>query len=281
MSSVAGQRFILHPTPTYPLKLARKWDQGGVEFGVSGRVGWSAWGADTPGILPPPPPPPLHPRHWSETYRAAPVLAWPPAGLLAGIGLAPQAPIADTLPIRIDASNLARHQHSLAHLKPHFIVFLPLGMCRTIHFCTVGLPNLQRFIRFACACPSNRLSHQVHQCRQSQLPLCSSLPAAPTWTRPISSCLPVPSPSRLPRHKLRPSFELLAGGSVAAILLLCVANSAESRQLERHTAAARGAALRPITLFQWGIDLPIISCPYLRRPIQTWNLSQASQAALV
>ena len=118
MSSVAGQRFILHPTPTYPLKLARKWDQGGVEFGVSGRVGWSAWGADTPGILPPPPPPPLHPRHWSETYRAAPVLAWPPAGLLAGIGLAPQAPIADTLPIRIDASNLARHQPSLAPSNP-------------------------------------------------------------------------------------------------------------------------------------------------------------------
>ena len=29
-------------------------------------------------------------------------------------------------------------------LKPRFIVFLPLGVCRTIHFCTVGQPNSQR-----------------------------------------------------------------------------------------------------------------------------------------
>lgn len=40
-------------------------------------------------------------------------------------------------------------------LEPCFIVFLPLGVCRTIHFCTAGQPNSQRCIRFACACPSN------------------------------------------------------------------------------------------------------------------------------
>ena len=51
-------------------------------------------------------------------------------------------------------------------------------VCRTIHFCTLGhQPNSQRFIQFACACPSNRLSHRVHR---HQLLLCSSLRAAPT-----------------------------------------------------------------------------------------------------
>lgn len=114
-------------------------------------------------------------------------------------------------------------------LEPCFIVFLPLGVCRTIHFCTAGQPNSQRCIRFACACPSN-----------STFPPGSPMPAmsAPPLFLPPSGSHLNPSHFQLspgaepqsssPEHELRPSSGFLAGGSVAAILLLCVANSAES-----------------------------------------------------
>ena len=85
----------------------------------------------------------------------------------------------------------------------------------------------------------------------SSVPRSGRLPPEPV---PFPAVSRVPSPSRL-HLELLSGFWLLAGSSVAAILLLCVANSAESRQLEAHTAAARGAAIAPSlnSLSIWGI----------------------------
>ena len=133
-------------------------------------------------------------------------------------------------------------------------------MSRTIHSSARAWAPAQLVeIHTICmrACPSIRLSHHrpgspnAGVFSSSSVPRSGRLPPEPV---PFPAVSRVPSPSRL-HLELLSGFWLLAGGSVAAILLLCVANSAESRQLEAHTAAARGAAIARSfnSLSIWGL----------------------------
>ena len=114
-------------------------------------------------------------------------------------------------------------------LKPRFIVFLPLDVCRTIHFCTIGAAQLAEMCTI-CMRMSIELDFPTGFTNAGNV----DSPSVPPSRRPPPEPVPFPAVSRrrapvvFPEHELRRSCVLLAGGSVAAILLLCVANSAES-----------------------------------------------------